>query len=214
MNTDIAGKIDGFFAAYPVRKYARGQVLVLSGDEPDKVYQLLSGTVKQYDVTYRGDEIVLNRFRPPAFFPMSFALNGGVSQYIFEAETAIELRTCPSAAVVEFLRANPDVLLDLLSRVYRGTDALLERMAQLMSGSALSRLCLELVIEARRAGTTEDKVSYTLHVSEKDLAARAGLTRETVSREIRKLKDQTLLEVGDGEIHISDLEAIQQKYRS
>src|SRR5690606_27766063 len=137
----------------------------------------------------RGEEIVLNLFKPGAFFPMSHALNGGVSPYIFEAAEDVELKMCPSDQVVTFVREHPDILLDLLSRVYRGTDALLGRIVQLVDGSARTRLLYELIIAAKRFGITEDEEAYVLDISEKDLAARAGLSRETVSREIGKLKE-------------------------
>ena len=43
------------------------------------------------------------------------------------------------------LQANPDVVYDLLTRLYRGLDGLLGRMSQLMAGSAKSRLMYELL---------------------------------------------------------------------
>lgn len=140
MSVVVSNKIEDFFARYRLRQYAKGQILILNGDEPEYVYHLLKGNVKVYDVTYRGDEIILNVFKPPAFFPMSLAINRGENPYIYEAETDIELRQAPAKDVVEFIKENPDVMYDLLSRVYRGTDGLLGRMAQLMASSAKSRL--------------------------------------------------------------------------
>lgn len=210
MSADVSAKIEEFFDKYRSRKYAKGQILILNGDDTSYVYHLLSGKVKQYDVTYRGDEIILNVFKPPAFFPMSLAVNGGTSPYIYEADSDVEIRQAPVDDVVAFVKANPDVLYDLLSRVYRGVDGLIGRMAFLMASSAKSRLMYELLIEARRFGTMNEDGSCLLQISEKDLGARAGLSRETISREINKLKKENLITI-DKDILIKSVTALEKK---
>lgn len=210
MDETVAKKIEDFFAQYRVRKYAKGQILILNGDETDYVYHLEKGNVKQYDVTYRGDEIILNIFKPPAFFPMSLAVNKAKNPYIYEAETDVELRQAPADETVEFIKANPDVLFNLLSRVYRGVDGLLGRMTYLMASSAKSRLIYELIIEARRFGKPEAG-GYILSTSEKDLGARAGLSRETVSREMAKLKNEGLVEIKNKTVVIANTVALEKK---
>lgn len=208
MSEDISRRIEKFFGSFPVRSYKKGQILILNGDEPKTVYLLVEGRVKQYGVDYRGEEIVLNLYKPGAFFPMNFALNGGESPFIFEADSDVELRQAPAQEVVDFISINPEITLDLLKRVFRGTDALLGRIFQLASGSAKSRLAYELSIAAKRFGTAEGD-AIILSVTEKDLAARAGLSRETVSREMSKLKNYGLAELKDGQIIIPNLEALE-----
>lgn len=211
MNDDTAQKVDAYFGNYRVRHYKKGQILILNGDDPEYIYRIVSGKVKQYDVTYRGDEVIVNIFKAGAFFPMSMAINREPSQFIYEAETDIDIRQAPFGEVLEFVKANPDVLLDLLSRVYRGVDGLLGRMVHLMASSAKGRLMFELLIECRRFGEGGDKVRV-VHLSEKDLGARAGLSRETVSREISKLSRLGLVAVESGRITILDIEAFESAF--
>lgn len=211
MREDTTPKIEDFFASFRLRKFTKGQILILNGDETDYVYYLKKGNVKEYDVTYRGDEIILNIFKPPAYFPMSLAINKGPNRYIYEAETDIEIRQAPADEVVAFIRANPEVMFELLSRVYRGIDGLLGRMAQLMAGSAKDRLLYELVLEARRFGIIKKNGSCALDVNEKDLGARAGLSRETVSREMNKLKSENLIAVRSSGILLKDVAALEKK---
>ena len=210
MDESVANKINEFFSQYRSRQYVKGQILILNGDEPDYIYHLVKGNVKQYDVTYRGDEIILNIFKPPAFFPMSVVINQTSNPYIYEAETDIELHQAPAQDVVAFLKANPDVVYDLLSRVYRGIDGMLGRLTFLMAGNAKSRLVYELIVEARRFGE-QDGNSYFLTITEKDLGARAGLSRETVSREIGKLKREKLVESKSKGLLITDMPALEKK---
>jgi CRP-like cAMP-binding protein len=144
MDPLVSQKIDQFFSAYAPRTFDKGHILIRAHEQPPFVFHLTSGRVKQYDISYRGDQVILNVFKPPAFFPMS---------------------------------------------------------------SARSRLLYELLIEARRFGVVSGP-GATLEINESDIGARAGLARETVSREMSKLKDEGLISVIKNEIHINDLERL------
>lgn len=210
MVEDVTQKIESFFNSYRLRKYAKGQVLILNGEDTNYIYYLVSGKVKQYDVSYRGDEVILNVFKPPAFFPMSIAINKAPNPYIYEAESDIEIRQAPADEVVAFIKANPDVMFDLLSRLYRGVDGMLGRMAQLMANSAKSRLMYELALEANRFGEKKHD-TYVLAINEKELGARSGLSRETVSREMHKLIAEKLVEFKGKQLVINNLPALEKK---
>jgi CRP-like cAMP-binding protein len=207
MDPTVAQKIEDFFDDYTTKQYAKGQVLIRAHDEPAHIYHLISGKVKQYDISYRGDEVILNVFKPPAFFPMSCAINRTLNLYFYEAETDVELRIAPLDETIDFLKSNPDVLYDLLARVYLGTDGLLGRIAHLMAGTARSRVLYELLIESRRFGEPRGR-GIAIALTEGDVAARAGLARETVSREIRKLKDDGLISVIKNDIFVNDLDRL------
>ena len=55
--------VENFFSKYTLRRFRKGQVLILDGEGTDKIYYLASGRVKVYDISYRGDEIILNAIR-------------------------------------------------------------------------------------------------------------------------------------------------------
>ena len=207
MTTAVQEKIVGFFSAYPLKHGDAGQTLISPHEEPAGIFFLLEGRVKQYDISARGDEVVLNVFKPPAFFPMSYAINRSPNVYFYQAETPVDFRQAPHDAVVKFVKDNPDVLFDLLGRVYQGLDGILGRLAHLMGGSARSRVLYELLIESRRFGTPRGK-GVAIYLNESDLAARAGLARETVSREIHKLKDEGLISIIKNEIWINDIDRL------
>jgi CRP-like cAMP-binding protein len=210
MDSDITAKIEAFFASYNTRHYKKGHILIYTGDEVPYVYHLLAGNVKQYAISYRGDEAVLNIFKPPAFFPMSHVINKTSAKYIFEAETDIAVRQAPADMVIDFLQHNADVLYDLLRRVYAGSEGLLGRMERLMTSTAKERMAYELVLECRRFGISDKDSSCTIVLSEKNLGARAGLSRETVNREIHKLKVAELIVVQRNTIHVPNVHALEK----
>lgn len=208
---EIGKKVAGFFEQHKPRRYDKGQVMIFAGDDPSYIFYLKEGTVRMYDVSYRGDEIVVNIFRPGTFFPMSWAINRRENPYFYQAFTPVEVYLANPDDVVTFVKENPDVLFNLLSRVYIGMDGLLQRMVHLMGGSAKGRLMYEILIECRRFGEYGPDGRCVITITETELAARAGLSRETVSRETRKLIDENLLTIGTGKITIPKMGDFEHK---
>ena len=209
MSTTTRDKVANFFADFPLRKISKNHVMVQAGDELPGVIFLISGQVQQYDITDGGEKVVVNIFKPPAFFPMSWAINKTPNQYFYEAASDIQCRIAPPDKTVAFIKDNPDVLFDLLSRVYSGTDGLLRRMAHLMGSSARSRLLYELQVQAKRLGLPQADGSILLKTTESDIAKQTGLARETISRELTKLRH--LVTVNHSGITIKDINQLQDE---
>jgi len=209
MPEEIADKIHAHFSQYPHRVYPKGQILIFANENPEYIFYITKGRVIKYDISYRGAEVIVNIFKPPAFFPMSWAINRLPNKYFYKADETTEVYTVPCHEAIKFLQENPDVMYDLLSRIYRGMEGILARIVQLMSGTARSRLIHELLIECRRFGERQADGSCKLHISEQGLAARAGLSRETVSREMHKLKDRDLVQLQKHYILLTDTAALE-----
>lgn len=210
MVTAISKKVEEFFSKYKAQKYKKGEILVRADDNPSGIFYLKEGIVKEYAISRKGDELVVNVFKPQAFFPMSWAINDSQNSYFFEAITDLDVHRAPKEEIVEFIKTNPDVMYDLLSRVYKGTDGMMTRMTYLMAGNAHGRLITELLIQAKRFGKTVNK-SIEVTITEKDLAAQSGMTRETVSREMRVLKDKKLLSFSKNILLIHNLQQLEQE---
>ena len=209
MEPIIREKIETFFAAYPAQKVSKNEVIIQAGSDPAGVFYLVEGAVRQYDITDRGDEVVVNVFKTPAFFPMSWAINRTPNDYFFETTESTTVRRAPADDVVKFLQANPDVTFDLLSRVYKGTDGLLRRLAHLMGGSAHSRLVFEIITECKRFGRIMEEDKYLLPLKEGEIGERAGMSRETVSRGMRELKEAGFIEVTPNGLIITSLSKLE-----
>lgn len=206
---EVSKKVADFFANYPERKYEKRQIILRAESELPGIFYLTEGRVSQYDITGSGDEIVVNAFKPGAFFPMSIAINQTPNHYYFEASTKVTARLAPVGATLQFLKDNPEVVFDLLSRVYRGMDGVLRRMAHLMGGDAKTRLLFELINAASRFGEAQPDGSIALQLKESDLARHSGLSRETISRTIRDLKTKGLVQVQRGTLVVSDISRLE-----
>lgn len=184
VNKKIADKIDTFFAQYPQRAFDKGQLIIYSGSDPTGIFYLEKGRVRQYDVTINGDETVISVMKPPAFFPMMWALNKSPNSYFYEAYTPVVARIAPPHDVAQYLKENADVTYELLRTVYLGTITTQRRIVYLLGNSVRDRILYELLIECRRFGKEQPDGSFILDISESELARRTGLSRETISRQL------------------------------
>ncbi len=212
MDTEIIDKLDAFFSQFKHQTYKKGEILVRADENPSGILYLKNGVVKKYAISRKGEELIVNLFKPISFFPMSWAINDSQNKFFYEAMTTVELWKAPKEQVIEFIKKEPEILYDLISRVYKGTDGMLMRMVYLMSGSAYNRLITEVLIFAKRFGV-EDVSTGTISckTTEKDLASQAGMTRETVSREIKNLKDKHLIKLSGGKLIIPNIIKLEEE---
>lgn len=193
MSEQVKNKISQFFQNYKTRIYKKGEILIRADDNPAGIFFLEKGIVKQYAISKKGNDQVVNIFKEQSYFPMSWAINETHNEYFFEAMTDLTIKLAPRDAVLTFVKDNPDVLYDLLARVYKGTDGLLTRLTYMMTGDAYARLITELLIQSKRFNHNQETIR--IEFNEKDLASLTGMTRETISREMKLLKDKNLVEI-------------------
>lgn len=181
-----------FFSAYPRIAVPKHSVLLQPGERPTKSFLILSGSVRLFDVSANGNEVTLNVFRTPAFFSVSWLFSDEPNRFTYQALEACELHVAPIDDVRAFLRTDPSAAYEVLSRIGRGLDGMYLRLAAHIAHDARRRVIVELLIEARRFGITADN-GVIVQISTIALANRAGIARETVSRELKQLISEGFL---------------------
>jgi CRP-like cAMP-binding protein len=212
MDMEISKKLDKFFYGYKSKKYKRHEILLKPNSEPTGAFYLTEGVVRQYAITANGDEVTINVFKPKSFFPTGWLVNDSMSAHFFEAVSPVTVWIAPKKKVIEFFKNDSLILLDLVRRIYKGLDGYFMRMESMMTGSAQARLITEILINARRFGTLLDGETHVnLRITEKDLAAGSGIARETVSREIKKLKKKTLINFQKNKFIIPSVQLLEEE---
>lgn len=195
----VSQKVETYFSTYPTRMYHRGEILIQPGDKPQAFY-ITQGQVAQYDIARNGQKLIVNIFKPGAFIPLSCILNDTASTFFFEASDQTIVQVAPATDVHNFLQDNSDITLDALTRLSRGSDGLLLRLARAMEGDAEERILQELMIIQDRFPELGQEISIT----DTELSARTGLARETVSRTLKKLDAKGIIKSSRGKIILGD----------
>jgi|SRR5579872_5400881 len=210
MDSAIIKKLDTFFSKYPQQEFPKHHTLIEAGQVPSSIFYIEAGIVRQYWIFENGTEATLNLYKPHSFLPMSWAIGNVVNQHIYEAMTGITIRKVPKDDLLVFLKNEPDIVYDLLKRMYVGMEGLWQHMESLANGSSLTKLTASLIILAKRFGKKENGTTIiSLKLSEQELANYAGMSRETVSRELQKLKKEKIVSFNKGYIAIQNEEKLQ-----
>ena len=211
MDETTHAQADEQFSRHPLRRFNKGQMLIFANEEPKQIIYLLKGIIRKYEISYKGDEITVELFKSPNILPLSWLLHQTPNRYYYDAATDVQLRFIPPDVALKFIKSSKKILYNLLGSLHRDKDIMLGRMLQLMAGTAKSRLLYELCIECQRFGDKITDTSCEIQINESDLAAQTGLSRETVSREMRKLANMGLVEIKRNCIFINDFNSLYQK---
>ncbi len=187
---DAEQKIENFFKKYPEKTYKKGDLVIeSSAKRPEFIYYIQKGYVGQIKKNNRpGNIITLNILKQKSYFPIILALGDLENQHDFKAFSDVKVRVAPVTDVIAFLKANADVLFSLTSRLSQGVGGLLNHLETLMVKEASDQILDILTVYAKRFGQKEGKYfKIDLELTHKNLAGVLGLTRETVTRELKEL---------------------------
>lgn len=184
-----------FFGNFKEQSFEKGEIIIRGDDEPLGVYFVKSGYIKMSSPFENGSELAVNVFKPGSFFPMIWAIGEVPNSYYYQAMTLTKVWRAPKAKLLEFLRRNPEILLDLTRRVLVGLDGILFNLKCVLTGSSVNRVAACLFVLAKRFGRVEarGKITISLPVTHQDIANFSGLTRETVTLAIDKLKKKGVI---------------------
>lgn len=195
MDKVLSVSLQDFFARHKPRIYKRGQILIHADDQPTNLFLINSGKVKQYSISDSGNEVILNVYRKNSVFPLTNFLTTSLNEYFYEAMSDTFVFTAPTSAVSEFLNFNPSMVMELLTKTQELTENVIKKMSYSLSRTAYQRLVHELMSECLLSNLTSSG-SCKLSLHEYELANQTGVSRETASRELKKLKKKGIIDVG------------------
>jgi CRP/FNR family transcriptional regulator, cyclic AMP receptor protein len=182
-----------------VRSYPKQAIIVNEGDESDSLYLVMSGRVKIYLADEHGKELILAIKGPGQYFG-EMVLDG-------DARSASVMTLEPSQFAIlargdfrTFLLGHAEVALQLihnLIRVARGLNRSVRNLAMLDVYGRVARILLELAVER------DGKLVIPERLTQKDIAARVGASREMINRILRDLTTGGYVSVQDGRITIN-----------
>lgn len=185
-----------YLTSYPVKKFARGDIILHQDSEPPCAFLIKSGLVKSYNLTAKGEEKPIELSSNFDVFPIAWMFDKiRRAQYYYEAITNAELYCVPKAEFITHLRNNSETMLQLLDRqIERSTHTQL-RLNALEHSKAFDKIVSTLHYFALRFGRhiTHNTIKIPLPLTQQDVANFTGLTRETVSAEFKKLTQQKVL---------------------
>lgn len=189
-----------YYSKYPVRVIKKGRPLFYQGEIPRTAYFVKSGVVKFYNITSGGEEKIVGYEGADGLMPNEWVFGKSpVALYYYDTFTDCEVYSIPRMELVDIINSDKKVAVALLNRyisMYIGSTMHLHALEQLKAREKLLHILQYLVL---RFGSEvgKDKHRINLRLTHQDIANLVGLTRETVSTEISKLRKEGTLEIVD-----------------
>lgn len=214
-NADKTKEFETFYKQFTIRNYKKGEMLIRADDDPQGIFCLTKGYVRQYTISKTGFELTLHILKPISYFPMVWAINGTPNVYYFEALTPVEVGRAPREQVVNFIKDKPTVIFTLMSELLEDYAETLTRVEHLVFSDAYRRVISVLLYIAKHFGEKHIKGIIVHHrFTQQDIATLVGIVRETASNELVKLEKKGLLKYIDHSILFENLKKLNAELSS
>lgn len=167
-----------------VRSYRASTVIMEKGDEASALYIVLSGRARVFSADDKGKEYVLNELGPGDYLGELALIDDCTRTASVVTLVPSRFLVIPKASFQAFLTSRPSVALHLLKALAARVRKLTEEVERLALCDVYGRLVDTLAARA----VEEDGRLITDSLTQRDLAALIGASREMISRIFKDLK--------------------------
>ncbi len=179
----------------------KGQTLLFQGDPGDQVLILLSGHAKVTMVASNGREITLDYADAGSLLGEIAVLDEGARSASVIALSSGRYLRLTRTAFEAFVERQPRLawrLLKELARRLRQTNTTVESDRAYASGPRLARFLQRLMLSGTGSGRLR------LDLSQAELGAFAGMSRENINRQLSAWAEAGVIELEHGQIRVKD----------
>jgi CRP/FNR family transcriptional regulator, cyclic AMP receptor protein len=194
------------------RRYKRGEVIFHEGDPGDSLHVVVEGRVKITRESAEGDEAIVVILSPGDAFGELVLLDGAPRSATATAMDATETLTMSRATFVELVDGESPFRWQAMTGVARRIRRLTDQLAEDHFLDLAGRLALQLTRLAEEAAPGQLKdVRLSRSLTQSDLAAMVGGTRQRVNQIIGDFADEGLVSVDGTGMTIRDLERLRER---
>lgn len=195
------------------RKIPAGQTIISDTTPVDFFANIISGAVKLTKTMPDGRQQIVGLLFPPDFLGRAYSSS---NPYTAEAAADTEICAFPNTAFERLAGEYPGLQHRLFQHTLDELDAARDWMLLLGRKTATEKVASFLYMLARRSAMVGCKhfgggevVSFELPLTRADMADYLGLTIETVSRQLTKLKTSHVIRLGSNRlVEVPDLQRL------
>ncbi|BCZ46452.1 Crp/Fnr family transcriptional regulator [Clostridium gelidum] len=192
------------------KEYIKGDVIFTEGNVANTLYFINEGKIKLYKYTKDGKEQILHVLSEGEFFGELELIK--VSKYGFNSKAIVNCKICTLTKdeMKDIIMKKPEIGIKVLETVGERLSKVENLVQNLATNDVDSRMAYLLTDLMEKYGEiTEDNISIKLPLSREEMASFIGVTRETISRKLKKFEDEKLIKiVGTKTIVIIDEEGL------
>jgi len=194
-----------------VRSYSPRETIIVEADASRGFFVLRKGRARIFRSGSDGREQILRLLSAGDTFGEVPVFDGGPHPATVEALEAVEALFISTSVFMEVISRNPSVALALLHHFARRLRSFTELVEQISLQTVQNRIARYLYLTAREEGVqTEEGAIVRRSITQQDLASLVGSVREVVSRTLKVMEDDGLVEVRREEYLVRDLDALRR----
>lgn len=192
--------------------FKKGDVIFGEGSLGNSMFFVNQGKVKLYKYTKEGKEQILNILSEGDFFGELNLLSSSKHNFNVKALKDAKICVLSNEDMKKIIFDNPIIGIKLLENISDRLSNMGNLAQSLATNDADSRVAYLLYDLANKYGTKKnDSILVEIPISREDMANCVGVTRETLSRKLRKFEEEGLIEVlRVKEILIKNIEEIKE----
>lgn len=179
-----------------LRTFRKGSILLYQGEAPRMAYVIKAGDVKVYTINEAGEEQIATFHSKGDIFPTSWIFgNSQTTLYYYETFSNCEILTLPRELLLEHLY-KADHMRSTNDYFVKNYTGLLMRVTALEQSRAREKIMFTLYYLLYRYGREikPNLFEVELPLTHSSIASLVGLTRETTTTELNKLKKEDIID--------------------
>ena len=191
-----------------VRRYARDEILLLTGYETREVGILLEGSITAVKNTPDGASVAITHMSPGGLFGDVLSGSSQKSPVTVMATTSCLALYLPYQKIIrpcaKLHSAHLQLMQNLVLTISDKYFALDRRLELICCRSLRGRICMWLLEQRERCGAD----TFTTAMSRTELAAFLNCDRSALSRELSRMQEEGLIELFRGSFKLPDPERL------
>ncbi len=187
------------------REYTRGETIFMEGEAGESMFFLQRGRVKISKTSSSGKEQILKFIEPGEVFGevVLFGVDGYPATTICEEDSCLAVLTRKKFR--NFFLNHPEIGWGLLENMAEKLYFSQRRIKSLGLQNSRSRIA-QALLEMLETGEGDKEIS---EINQEELARYLGITRETVSRNISRMKEEGLIDIRGRSVIVCDREGLE-----
>ncbi len=195
-------------------KIAKGSILFTEGDDGEHLYVIIDGKLKLGTSSGDGRENLLSILGPGEMFGELSLFDPGPRTSTATAVTDAKLLSLGHEKVIPWLKQNPEVSLQLLTRLSQRLRRTNEAVGDLVFSDVPGRVAKALIDLGDRFGkTTPEGLLVNHDLTQEELAQLVGASRETVNKALADFAGRGWLKLDGRSVLITDVERLSKRSR-
>lgn len=196
------GQLDALKSERNTNTYKKKQVVYTAGNRASYLYYILKGKVKTSMLHDNGKELITGLYNEGDYLGYTTLLESGVYTDQAEAIEEAELALIPKADFDELINSNPGVLKRFIEMLAKN---MVEKEEQLLgiAYNSLRKKVADALLSIHKKFNT-----MSIDISRDNLAAVAGVAKESLIRTLGDFRDEKLISIKEGDILLLDLKKL------